>query len=149
MKREIIKTDKAPEAIGPYSQGVKIGRFVSVAPAYPGASPLMPFSLAGTHLIFTSGQIPINPETGKIVGNNIREQTRQVIENLKAILEAGDTSLDNVIKITVYLKNMSDFQLMNEVYSEYFKENPPARSTVEVSRLPKDVLIEIEAVAGV
>ncbi|MDI6840976.1 MAG: RidA family protein [bacterium] len=149
MKKDIIKTDKAPEAIGPYSQGVKIGKFISVTTAPPPIPPLMPFSVAGTHLIFTSGQIPIEPETGKIVGDDIKSQTRKVIENLKAILEAGGSSLNNVIKTTVYLKDMADFQSMNEVYSEYFSENPPARSTVEAARLPKDVKIEIDAIAWV
>jgi len=147
MRREIIKTGKAPAAIGPYSQGVKVGKFISVAPAYPGASLMMPFTLGGNHLIFTAGQIPIDPGTGEIAGKGIKEQTKQVLENIKAVLEAADAELADVVKTTVYLKDMSHFQDMNEVYGEYFGENPPARSAVEVARLPKDVLIEMEAIA--
>jgi 2-iminobutanoate/2-iminopropanoate deaminase len=124
MKKEIIITDNAPKAIGPYSQGVKVGE-----------------------LIFTSGQIPIDPKDGNTVSDDIKLQTRRVIKNLEAVLEAGGSSLNQIVKTTVYLRNMAEFQAMNEVYGEYFKENPPARATVEVSRLPKDVMIEIEAVA--
>lgn len=123
MKREVVSTAKAPGAIGPYSQAIKIGDFV-----------------------FTSGQIPLNPETGDMP-DTIEEQTKQALENVKAILEAAGTSLDNVIKTTVFLKDMNDFVRINEVYATFFKENPPARSAVEIARLPKDANIEIEAIA--
>lgn len=125
MKAEIIKTNKAPEAIGPYSQGQRIG-----------------------NLIFTSGQIPINPETG-VLATEIREATKQSIENVKGILEEAGSSLSNVVKTVVYIKNMDDFALVNEVYTEYFEGSLPARSCVEVARLPKDAVIEIEAIAAV
>ncbi|MBI4721470.1 MAG: RidA family protein [Candidatus Stahlbacteria bacterium] len=124
MKRVNIATNKAPKAIGPYSQGIKING-----------------------LVITSGQIPIDPDSGKVVSNDIVAQTRQVIENLKAVLEAGGLDLNQVVKTTVYLKDIADFESFNEVYGEYFKQNPPARSTVEVARLPKDVKIEIDAIA--
>lgn len=123
MKREIISTNNAPQAIGPYSQGMKIGDF-----------------------IFTSGQIPINPETGELV-TDIQKATRQSLENLKGVLEAAGSSLDKVVKVSVFVKDMNDFALVNEIYAEYFNENPPARSCVEVARLPKDAVIEIEAIA--
>ncbi|MDD7795167.1 RidA family protein [Clostridium sp. 'White wine YQ'] len=123
MNKEIISTNSAPGAIGPYSQGVKIGE-----------------------LIYTSGQIPLNPKTGEIP-ETIQEQTKQSLENCKAILEAGGTSLDNVFKTTVFLSDMNDFVSMNEVYASYFPNNPPARSAVQVARLPKDVKIEIEMIA--
>jgi 2-iminobutanoate/2-iminopropanoate deaminase len=122
--KEIISTDKAPKAIGPYSQAVKVGNFV-----------------------FISGQIPIDPNTGRAVEGNIKEQTKRVLENIKGILESLGVSLNNVVKTTVFLKNMDDFSSMNEVYSFYFTEDPPARSTIEVSRLPRGVDIEIEAIA--
>ncbi|MGL5353015.1 MAG: RidA family protein [Clostridium sp.] len=125
MKREIIKTNNAPQAIGPYSQGMKIGDFV-----------------------FTSGQIPVNPETGELV-TDIQKATRQSLENVKAVLEASGTTLEKVVKVSVFVKDMNGFALVNEVYAEYFKENPPARSCVEVARLPKDSVIEIEAIATV
>jgi len=123
MKSEIISTNNAPQAIGPYSQGMKIGDF-----------------------IFTSGQIPINPETGELV-TDIQKATRQSLENLKGVLEAAGSSLDKVVKVSVFVKDMNDFALVNEIYAEYFNENPPARSCVEVARLPKDAVIEIEAIA--
>jgi len=126
MKREIIATDKAPAAIGPYSQGVKVGNF-----------------------IFVSGQIPIDPKTGKIVGNDIMVQTKRVLENIKAVLEAAGANLTNVVKTTVYLVDMYDFNTMNEIYATYFSENPPARSTVEVSKLPKGSKIEVDVIAYV
>lgn len=123
MAKEIIKTTKAPGAIGPYSQGIKIGDF-----------------------IFASGQIPLNPET-LVMSDTIEEQTTQSLENVKAILEAAGTSMDKVVKTTVFLSDMNDFAKMNEVYATYFKENQPARSAVEVAKLPKDAKIEIEVIA--
>ena len=126
MPKQTIQTDRAPAAIGPYSQGVK--------------------TTAG-ELLFTAGQIAMDPETGEIVVGDINEQTRRVLENLKAVIEAGGSSLANVVKVTVFLKDMNDFAAMNEVYAEYFGENPPARSAVQVACLPKDVGIEIECVA--
>ena len=126
MDKIIIKTDKAPQAIGPYSQGVKV---------------------ENRGLIFVSGQIPINPESGGLVSGSIGEETRQVLKNLKAILEEAGSGLDKVVKTCVFLKNMDDFAEMNQVYSEFFQKDPPARSTVEVSRLPKGVRIEVEATA--
>ncbi|AIF69036.1 endoribonuclease [Palaeococcus pacificus DY20341] len=122
--KEIIFTEKAPKPIGPYSQAVKVGNF-----------------------LFISGQIPINPETGELIQGDIKAQTRQVLENIKAIVEAAGGSLNNIVKVNVYLKDMNDFQAMNEVYAEYFGESKPARAAVEVARLPKDVKIEIEAIA--
>ena len=123
MKKEIVKTTKAPQAIGPYSQAITYG-----------------------NLVFTSGQIAILPETGTVVSNSIEEQTKQVCINISEILKAAGSNIDNVIKTTVFIKNMSDFAKVNEIYANYFKTNP-ARSCVEVSKLPKDVLIEIEAIA--
>src|SRR5579859_2960921 len=124
MSRQVIQTDNAPKAIGPYSQGIVANGFV-----------------------FTAGQIAIDPATWKIVEGAIEDQTRQVIADLKAILEAAGTSLDNVVKTTVYLHAMIDFQAMNKVYAEYFTATPPARSTVGNLDLPIGVLVEIEAVA--
>jgi 2-iminobutanoate/2-iminopropanoate deaminase len=121
-----IRTDLAPEAIGPYSQGVKAGG-----------------------VIFTSGQIPLDPATGTVVAGDIRVQTEQVMQNLRAVLKASCADLTNVVKTTVFLSSMNDFSQFNEVYASFFTKPYPARSTVEVSRLPKDVLIEIEAVAVV
>lgn len=123
--KEIINTGKAPKPVGPYSQAVKIGNF-----------------------IFLSGQIPYTPE-GKLAGDTIQEQTRQSLENLKTVLEAAGASLENVVKVTVFLKDMDEFGEMNKIYSEYFKKNPPARAAVQVARLPKDVKIEIEMIAYV
>lgn len=126
MKR-IIETTKAPAPIGPYSQAVKSG-----------------------HLLFTSGQIPINPETGDIVEGGIREQTIQVLDNLKAVLEAAGCTLADAIKTTVFLADMGDFPEVNTIYAEYFgEENAPARSTVQVAALPKGSLVEIELIAKV
>jgi len=122
--KEIVKTSKAPEAIGPYSQAVKAGS-----------------------ILFTSGQIPIKPETGEFVEGDITLQTEQVLENLKAVLEAGGSNLEKVLKTTVFLKDMNDFEAMNAVYSRYFMYNQPARSAVQAAKLPKDVSVEIEAVA--
>jgi 2-iminobutanoate/2-iminopropanoate deaminase len=124
MKKEMVKTDKAPQAIGPYSQAVKAGNFV-----------------------FCSGQIPLDPRTGSLVEGGVDVQTRRVLENLEAVLSAAGSSLGQVLKTTVFLKDMNSFTEMNSVYGEFFKETPPARATVEVSRLPKDVLVEIEVVA--
>ena len=126
MSKQIIKTDTAPAAIGPYSQGVKT---------------------TGGGLLFTAGQIPLDPRTGDIIPGGIQEQTRQVLENLKGVVEAGGATLDNVLKVTVFLKDMNDFAAMNEIYAEFFSENPPARSAVQVARLPKDVDVEIECVS--
>jgi 2-iminobutanoate/2-iminopropanoate deaminase len=124
MEKTIISTPNAPGAIGPYSQG-------TVTPQ---------------GFVFTAGQIPINPATGELVGGDIRVQTRQVMENLKAILETGGSDLASVVRTTVYLKDMGDFAGMNEVFGEYFRVSPPARSTVEVARLPRDVRLEIDAI---
>ena len=123
MNKEVIFTEKAPKAIGPYSQAQKV-----------------------RDLLFTSGQIPLNPSTGELV-TEIKAATKQSLENVKAILEAAGTSLENVVKTVVYIKDMNDFGEVNEVYGGYFKENAPARSFVEVARLPKDALVEIEAIA--
>ena len=127
MSRTVIATDGAPAAIGPYSQGVCAGS-----------------------LIFTSGQIPLDPATQQVVAAGITDQTTRVLENLKAVLEAGGSSMERVVKATVFLKDFNDFAAMNTVYSTYFGTNgdaPPARTTVEVSRLPRNVLIEIELIA--
>ena len=124
MQRKIIKTGDAPQAIGPYSQAIEAGGFV-----------------------FVSGQIPIDPNTGNPVQGGINEQTRQVMENAKAILSAAGCGMSQVIKTTIYLKKMADFAAVNEIYGGYFLSDPPARATVEVSRLPKEVAIEIDFVA--
>lgn len=124
MSIEVVATDNAPSAIGPYSQAIIHGS-----------------------LIYSSGQIPINPATGNIEASAIEEQARQVLENLMHVLEAAGSNMSKVIKTTVFIKNMGDFPKVNEVYSKYFIAPYPARSCVEVSKLPKDVLIEIEAVA--
>ena len=123
MKREVIHTNNAPGAIGPYSQGIIVGDFV-----------------------YTSGQIPINPATG-VMETDIKLATKQSMENVKAILEAAGTSLENVVKTSIFLKDLNDFAVVNEVYGTYFTENPPARSCVQVAKLPKDAVIEIEAIA--
>jgi len=124
MKKQIISTDKAPGAIGPYSQAVQIGRF-----------------------LYTSGQIPLDAATGQIIEGDVQAQTKKVMENLQGVLAAAGTSLDNVIKTTVFIKNMDDFAKINEIYAQYFPNNPPARSCVEVARLPRDVQVEIEVIA--
>ncbi len=126
MTREIVATPKAPKAIGPYSQAVKID-----------------------NLVFCSGQIPMDPRTGELVRGSITKQTNAVLSNLKAVIEEAGSSLQNVVKVTVFLKNMDDFAEMNEEYAKWFKEDPPARAAVEVARLPKDVGIEIQAIAVV
>jgi len=122
--KEVITSRAAPKAVGPYSQAIKAG-----------------------NILFLSGQLPLDPQTGNIVPGNIEAQTRQSIENIKSILASAGTSLSNVVKTTVFLRNIEHFPEMNLVYQEYFNVDAPARSTVEVSRLPKDALIEIEAIA--
>lgn len=122
--KQVIHTDKAPAAIGPYSQAIQIGQ-----------------------LLFTSGQVHIDPETGAIVEGGIQEQARQSLNNIKAILNAAGTNMGAVVKTTVFLQDMNDFAAMNEVYAQFFQEPYPARSAVQVARLPKDVLVEIEAIA--
>lgn len=124
MVKEIISTENAPGAIGPYSQAVKTG-----------------------NLIFVSGQIPIDPTTGEFVSDEIEKQTEQVLQNLSAILEAAGSSLNNVVKTTVFLADMDDFSAMNEIYGRYFSEHKPARATVEAARLPRDSRVEIECIA--
>ena len=124
MIRQIVQTDKAPGAVGPYSQGTRT-----------------------EELLFTAGQIPLDPATGSLVEGGIQKQTRQVLKNLQAVLEAGGAGLDSVMKCTVFLQDMGEFTLMNEVYGEFFPDNPPARSAVEVAALPLGALVEIEAVA--
>lgn len=123
MKIKTIKTEKAPEAIGPYSQAKIIG-----------------------NLIFTSGQIAVNPETNELVEDNIEVQTKQVLENLKAVLEAAGSSLNDAVKVTVFLTDMNDYAKMNEIYAKYFK-NKPARSTIQVAKLPKNARIEMDVIA--
>lgn len=123
--KKVIHTPKAPAAIGPYSQAV-----------------------VHNDLIFCSGQLPLNPETMEMVGTTAAEQTKQVMENLSAVLEAAGSNLEKVLKCTIFVKDLNDFASINEVYGSYFRENPPARATVEVSRLPKDALVEIECVAA-
>ncbi len=123
--KNVISTDKAPAAIGPYSQAIEVNG-----------------------LVYTSGVIPVNPATGEIVGSTAAEQADQAIGNLKNLVEAAGSSMDKVIKTVVFIKNMDDFGKINEVYGKYFSEPYPARSCVEVARLPKDVLIEIEAIAA-
>jgi 2-iminobutanoate/2-iminopropanoate deaminase len=122
---KIISTDQAPKAIGPYSQAVISNGFA-----------------------FLSGQIPLDPATGQLVDGDIAAQTERVLENLKSVLEAAGCSLASVVKTTVYLKDMGEFARMNEVYGRYFTGNPPARATVEAARLPRDVRVEIDCIAG-
>jgi 2-iminobutanoate/2-iminopropanoate deaminase len=122
--REVIATEHAPQAIGPYSQAIR-----------------------AQGLIFTSGQVAIDPANQQVIAGDISAQTDQVLKNLAAILKASGSSLEKVLRCTVFLKNMGDFGAMNEVYGRYFKQAPPARSTVEVARLPKDVLVEIDVIA--
>lgn len=122
--KDIISTEKGPKAIGPYSQAVRANGFV-----------------------FISGQVAFDPSTGQLIEGDIAKQTARVLDNLKAIAEAAGSSLDKAVKATVFLKDMNDFASMNEVYSRYFSHQPPARSTVEVARLPKDVRVEIDLIA--
>jgi 2-iminobutanoate/2-iminopropanoate deaminase len=126
MTRKIIHSNSAPEPIGPYSQAVQF-----------------------ENLIFTSGQIAINPVNNELIAGDIEDQTRQVLENLRAVLEAANASLDTVIKTTIFLKNMDDFVKVNNVYDSFFGSSVPARSTVEVARLPKDVMVEIDCIAAI
>jgi 2-iminobutanoate/2-iminopropanoate deaminase len=122
--REVIATEQAPKAIGPYSQAIR-----------------------AQGLIFTSGQVAIDPATQQVIAGDVTTQTDRVLKNLAAILQASGSSMEKVLRCTVFLKNMEDFAAMNEVYGRYFKQSPPSRSTVEVARLPKDVLVEIDAIA--
>jgi 2-iminobutanoate/2-iminopropanoate deaminase len=124
VKKKVIQTEHAPKAIGPYSQAIRAGNF-----------------------LFLSGQIPLDPRTGELVKGNIGQQTKQVLENLKGILESQKLGMEDVVKVTIFLKNIANFNQVNEIYSTYFPTSPPARSTVEVARLPRDVEIEIEAIA--
>ncbi|NEZ45682.1 RidA family protein [Clostridium niameyense] len=126
MEKAIIATKKAPAALGPYSQAVKVG-----------------------NLLFTSGQIPLIPETGELICDDIKRATERSMENLRAVLEEAGTSFDKVIKSVIFVKDMNDFAAVNEVYGKYFTSNPPARSCVQVAKLPKDAPIEIELVAMV
>jgi 2-iminobutanoate/2-iminopropanoate deaminase len=121
-----INSDKAPAPIGPYSQAIALD-----------------------NLLFTSGQIAIDPSTGDIIDGDVVAQTRQVLENLKAVLSAAGCTIDSVVKTTIFLKNMDDFTQVNEIYAKYFSDSLPARSTVEVSRLPKNVLVEIDCIANI
>ena len=122
--KEIVQTDRAPQAIGPYSQALK-----------------------ANGLIFASGQIPIDPATGQFVAGGIAEQTEQVLKNLSAVLEAAGSSLDRVVKTTVFLLDMQEFTAMNEVYGKFFVAQPPARATVQAARLPRDARVEIDVIA--
>lgn len=122
--KDVVLTNHGPKPIGPYSQAIKSNGF-----------------------LFISGQIALDPASGEFAGVTVQQQTERVLENLKAILEAGGVSLNHVVKTTVFLKDMNDFAAMNEVYGKFFKSNPPARSTVQAARLPKDCLVEIDAIA--
>jgi 2-iminobutanoate/2-iminopropanoate deaminase len=124
MKKKVVQTEKAPKAIGPYSQAIQAGNF-----------------------LFLSGQIPLDPVTGELVKGDIRQQARQVLENLKEVLESQHLGMEDLVKVTIFLKDMGNFSQVNEVYATYFPSSPPARSTVEVARLPRDADIEIEAIA--
>ncbi len=124
MKKKVIQTGKAPQAVGPYSQAIQAGNF-----------------------LFLSGQIPLDPKTGELVKGDIRQQTQQVLENIKGILESQKLGMEDVVKTTIFLKEIGNFNQVNEVYSTFFPSSPPARSTVEVARLPRNVEIEIETIA--
>jgi 2-iminobutanoate/2-iminopropanoate deaminase len=123
--KDVVLTEKGPKPIGPYSQAIKSGGF-----------------------LFASGQVALDPRSNEFLAGDIRHQTERVLENVKAILEAGGANLHHVVKTTVFLKDMNDFAAMNEVYGNYFTSAPPARSTVQVARLPKDALVEIEVIAS-
>jgi 2-iminobutanoate/2-iminopropanoate deaminase len=124
MDKKVIHTDKAPKAIGPYSQSIQAGDF-----------------------LFLSGQIPLDPKTGELVNGDIRDQTNQVLKNIKSILESQKLGMGNVVKVTIFLKDIGNFNQVNEVYATYFPSSPPARSTIEVAKLPRNAEIEIEAIA--
>jgi 2-iminobutanoate/2-iminopropanoate deaminase len=124
MKKKVIQTEGAPKAIGPYSQAIQAGNF-----------------------LFLSGQIPLDPKTGELVKGDIRKQTQQVLENIKGILESQGLGVEDVVKVTIFLKDIGNFSQVNEVYATYFLSSPPARSTVEVVKLPRDADIEIETIA--
>ncbi len=123
--RDVILTDRGPKPIGPYSQAIRTNGF-----------------------LYVSGQVALDPKSGELTGADIRQQTERVLENVKGILEAAGSNMNHVVKTTVFLKDMNEFAAMNEVYAKYFNSPPPARSTVQVSRLPKDALVEIEVIAG-
>jgi len=125
MKPQIVATDKAPKAVGPYSQAVRAGEF-----------------------LFCAGQIPLDPATGQLVPGGIREQTERVLENIKAVLASQGIGVEHVVKTTVFMTNLADFAAMNEVYAKSFPTNPPARSTVQVAALPKGAQVEIEVIAA-
>jgi len=124
MKKKVVQTDKAPKAIGPYSQAIQAGDF-----------------------LFLSGQLPLDPASGELVKGDIRQQTKRILENIKGVLESQNLGLEDVVKVTIFLKDMGNFSQMNEVYATYFPASPPARSTVEITRLARDAGIEIEAIA--
>jgi 2-iminobutanoate/2-iminopropanoate deaminase len=124
IEKKVIQTEKAPKAIGPYSQAIQAGNF-----------------------LFLSGQIPLDPKTGELVKGDIRQQTQQVLENIKGVLESQGLGMDNVVKATIFLKDIGNFNQVNEIYGTYFSSSPPARSTVGVAKLPRDADIEIEVVA--
>jgi 2-iminobutanoate/2-iminopropanoate deaminase len=123
--RDVILTDRGPKPIGPYSQAIRTNGF-----------------------LYVSGQVALDPKTGELIGTDIRRQTEQTLENIKGILEGAGSNLHHAVKATVFLKDMNDFAAMNEVYAKYFSSAPPARTTVQVARLPKDALVEIEVIAG-
>jgi 2-iminobutanoate/2-iminopropanoate deaminase len=125
MKKKVIQTDKAPKAVGAYSQAIQVG-----------------------NLLFLSGQIPIDPKTGEVVKGDIADQTKRVLENIKGVLESQGLGTEDIVKATVFLKDIEEFSRFNEVYATYFKSAPPARSTVEVARIVKDVKIEVEVIAA-
>jgi 2-iminobutanoate/2-iminopropanoate deaminase len=124
VNKKVVQTEKTPKAIGPYSQAIQAGNF-----------------------LFLSGQIPLDPKTGELMKGDIREQTQQVLENIKGILESQKLGMENVVKVTIFLKDIGNFNQVNEVYTTYFPSSPPARSTVEVAKLPRNADIEIEAIA--
>ena len=124
MKKKVIQTETAPKAIGPYSQAIQAGNF-----------------------LFLSGQIPLDPKTGELVKGDIQQQTKQVLENLKGVLGSEKLEMKDVVKVTIFLKDIGNFNQVNEVYATYFPSSPPARSTVQVAKLPRDAEIEIEAIA--
>jgi 2-iminobutanoate/2-iminopropanoate deaminase len=124
MAKDVIRSERAPLPIGPYSQAIRAGG-----------------------MLYLAGQLPLDPATGQLIGSDIKTQARQVLTNLAAVLEAAGSSIDRVVKTTIFLKDMNDFGAMNEEYASFFRELPPARSTVQVARLPRDALVEIECIA--